>query len=178
MNKIFTITVATVLSFTGVALTASAHDEEEEAARLEQQRIEQQRIQQTVYERGGVRTNIDERQGDEGPGYERRPGADDHQVFQERRGGGGGGLRREVDHLNRMMARVGDQLRTYGGGRRVRAQYEHLRAEASELNNQFQRGDQYYDRRRIRGQIEHMHAELHQIEQNMRVPVAQYYQWR
>ncbi|MDQ6861892.1 MAG: hypothetical protein M3032_12145 [Verrucomicrobiota bacterium] len=87
-------------------------------------------------------------------------------------------MQRDVDHLNGMMDHVRREMRTYGAGRRIQYQYEHLRAEARQLNYQFQRGDQYYDRSRLRAQIRHMHEELHAIEQNLHVRANELYQWR
>ncbi len=176
MNKPITIAAISLLSLTGLAFTALAHEEDEEIqARLDQQRrVEQQRLQQATYEQRGEPS-------DDRRVYEQRPGADDHQVFQGRQGGrqdGLGRLQRDVDHLNRMMNSVGAKMGAYGASRRARAQYEHLRAEARQLNNQFQRGEQYYNRSRIRSQIAHMHDELHQIEQNLRFRQADIYQWR
>ena len=183
MKKIITITAATALSFGGFALTAFADEE-----RYVQERVEQ-RTRQTVYEQRGQRPDHDdqeyERRGlrpdaDDHQEYERRGlrrGADDHQGF-ERRGDGLGQLRREVNHLNRMIDHVRGEMRAYGAGRRIRAQYEHIRAEGYRLNNQFRRGEQYYDRRRVRAQIEHMRAELRQIERNLHVRANNLYQWR
>ncbi len=91
---------------------------------------------------------------------------------------GGGRLRYEVDHLNRMLAHVQGELRRYRADRRIWGQYEHIRDEARRLNNQFRRGEQFYNRGQVRAQIEHMHDELHQIEQDLHVPSNAWYRWR
>lgn len=145
MKKIITITAASVIAIAGLALTASAHEDDET-------RVEQQRNQEPIYERG--------------PRYD------------DRREDRGGRLEREVDHLNRMVDHVRAEMRAYRADRRIRYQYEHIRAEAYRLNSMFRRGAQYYDRRRVRAQIEHMHDELHQIELQLRVRAEGYYQWR
>lgn len=155
MKKIITITAAAVIGLGGLALTASAHEQDENV----QENVEQQRNQETVYERG--------------------PRYDDRRVFERRKDQDPiGRLNREVDHLNRMVDHVRAEMREYRADRHVRSEFEHLRAEAYDLNNQFRRGVQYYDRRRLRAQIEHMHGELHHIEQEMHVRADGYYQWR
>ncbi len=76
-----------------------------------------------------------------------------------------------------MLQHVEREMRRYRPDRHIRRQYQHIRAEAYELNNQFRRGAQYYDRRRLRAQIAHMHSELHHIEEELHVPANEYYQW-
>ena len=169
MEKFITLIAVTVLSLSGFAPTAFAHEEDEEV----QARTEQQRIQEQVYEQRGVQPG-DDRQVYEQRGI--RPG-DDHRVFEHRQDGGGQ-LQRQIDHLNRMVDHVRGEMRAYGAGRHIRSEYEHLRAETYQLNSQFRRGDQYYDRRRVRAEIEHMHGELHHIEEELHVPTQRYYQWR
>ncbi len=90
----------------------------------------------------------------------------------------GSRLDSEVHHLNRMLQHVEREMRRYRPDRHIRRQYQHIRAEAYELNHQFRRGAQYYDRRRLRAQIAHMHSELHHIEEDLHVPANEYYQWR
>ena len=158
------------MSVVGFALPVSAHEEDANTP----DRLDQPRAQQSVYERGGFRTNNGDNQVYEGRGVR----ADDGRRVFESRQDGLGRLQREINHLNRMMDHVRGEIRAYGGGRRIRAQYEHLRAEAYQLNNSFRRGEQYYDRRRLRAQIEHMHEELHQNEQNLHVRANDFYQWR
>ena len=97
-------------------------------------------------------------------------------VYDQR--GGGRGLERSVYHLNRMLDHVSGELSRYGANRHTRSEYGHLRAEFNQLNYQFHRGAQYYDRRRLRAQIDHMHAELHHLEEEMHVPDQYFYQWR
>lgn len=92
--------------------------------------------------------------------------------------GGGGRLSYEVDHLNRMLTHVDRSMRRYGATRQMWREYAHLRAEADQLNRQFRRGEQYYNRRRLRAEIEHMHSELHQLEEQLRVPSSGWYRWR
>ena len=140
----------------GLALTASAHEQDEDV----QESVEQQRTQETIYEQRG-------------------PRGDDRRVFEHRKDQDAvGRLNREVDHLNRMVDHVRAEMREYRADRHIRSEFEHLRAEAYDLNNQFRRGVQYYDRRRLRAQIEHMHGELHHIEQELHVRADGYYQWR
>jgi len=151
MKKIISITASAILGLAGFAFTASAHEDDE--------RVEQQPNQDPTYERG--------------------PRYDDRRVFDPRKDPDPiGRLNRQVEHLNRMVDHVRDEMRAYGANRRIRSQYEHIRAEAYELDRQFRRGVQYYNRSRLRAQIEHMHAELHQIEQQLHVRADGYYQWR
>ena len=90
----------------------------------------------------------------------------------------GGGLNYEVDHLNRMSEHVQRELRRYGADRHISREYQHIRAETAQLNNQFRRGEQFYNRRRLRSQIEHIHNELHHIEEELHVRANDLYQWR
>lgn len=84
----------------------------------------------------------------------------------------------ELQHLNGMLQHVERELRTYRADRHARSEFQHIRAEAYDLNNRFRRGEQYYDRRRVLGQIEHMHDELHHLEEEMRVPANLIFRWR
>lgn len=185
MKRFITITAVSFLAVAGLAYTAAAHEEDEEVQarieqqRIEQQRIEQERIQQQSYDPRGI-DSPDDRQVYEGRDV--RQGANDHQVFDRRQDGrrrdGLGQLQRDVDHLNQMMDSVRGKMSAYGANRRVRFQFEHLRAEARQLNNQFRRGDQYYNRSRLRAEIGHMHEELHQIEQNLHFRPEDIFRWR
>lgn len=83
----------------------------------------------------------------------------------------------EVDHLNRMLAHVRNSMRRYGADRHAWQEYGHLQDEVRQINRQFRRGEQYYNRRRLRAQIEHMHDELHHLEEELKVPARFYYQW-
>ncbi len=151
MKKIITTSATALLSLAGFALTATAHEEDENIPQ-----------QQPIYEQRG-----DDRRSDYG----------DHRVFEHRRSGLGE-LQREVDHMNGMMAHVEREMREYRAGRHIWSEYGHLRAEAAQLNNQFRRGEQYYDRHRLRAEIQHMHGELHHIEQELHARAEGYYQWR
>ena len=91
---------------------------------------------------------------------------------------GGGRLAYEVNHLNQMLGHVQRELRRYGADRHIWSEYQHVRAEARQLNNQFNRGEQVYNRRRLRAEIEHMHGELHHIEQELHVRAEEWYRWR
>src|SRR5205807_4394442 len=82
----------------------------------------------------------------------------------------------EVNHLNHMMTHVERALGTYRAPRPIRQKYEHVRQEAAVVNLQLR--SKAIDRFRLGKEIEHMHAELHQIEEELHVPVPQYYQWR
>src|SRR5256886_8745064 len=150
MKKIIAITAAAIMGAAGLAFTASAHDPEE----TDQARVDPRRTDETIYERGPL---YDDRRKD----WDAIPR-----------------LGRQVDHLNRMLDHVRAEMRAYGANRRIWSQYEHIRAEAWQLSNDFRRGVQFYDRRRLRAQIEHMHAELHSIEQQLHVRADRYYQWR
>ena len=87
-----------------------------------------------------------------------------------------GALSREIRHLNRMLRHVRNHLRVYGADRHVRRQYARVLRQAEHVNDQFEDGD--FDPRHVRAEIERMHAQLHHIEEDLRVPVANYYQWR
>lgn len=152
MKKIITITAAAIMGVAGLAFTASAHEPEE----TDEPRVDPRRSDEPVYE-----TRDDRRV------YDRRK---DWDAIPR--------LQRQVDHLNRMLDHVRAEMREYRASRRIWAHYEHVRSEASQLNADFRRGVQYYDRRRLRAQIEHMHDELHSIEQQLHVRADQYYQWR
>ena len=124
-------------------------------------RVDPRRTDETIYDpRGDDRRNYDRRNYDRQKDWDAIPR-----------------LRRQVDHLNRMLDHVRAEMRAYGANRRIWSQYEHIRAEAWQLNNDFRRGVQFYDRRRLRAQIEHMHAELHGIEEQLHVRADRYYQW-
>lgn len=69
-------------------------------------------------------------------------------------------------------------MRRYRADGHIRGEFRHLRAEAYQLNNQFQRGAQFYDRRRLRAEVAHMHDGLHHIEEELHVPANLYFQWR
>ncbi|MBA2623412.1 MAG: hypothetical protein H0U88_07315 [Chthoniobacterales bacterium] len=176
MKKIITFTAAAIFSVAGFAPTLSAHEDDDENVydRVEQQPIEQQRIERAVYEQRVAQPSADRQVYEE---RQFRRGGNDRPLFQ-RSQDGLGRLQREVDHLNRMMDHVRGKMRAYGAGPRIRRQYDHLRDEAYRLNNQFRRGEQYYDRRRVRAQIEHMHEELHEIEQNLHFRAQDMYRWR
>ena len=77
-----------------------------------------------------------------------------------------------------MLQHVEREMRRYRPDRHIRRQYQHIRAEAYELNILFRRGAQYYDRRRLRAQIAHMHSELHHIEEELHVPAHARYELR
>ncbi len=148
MKKIASYTLSAVLSLTGWAMNAAAHEDDEGN-------------DEPVYETRDNRVN-----------------ADDHQVFDHRRRGDGlGDLQRQVYHLNQMFDHVDNLLRRSRADQHTWQEYRHLRAESNALNAQFRRGEQYYNRSRLRAQIAHMHDELHQIEQGLRVPASQYYRW-
>lgn len=156
MKKLITITAAAVIGLGGLAFTASAHEPDEDVPG----NVEQQRTQETIYEQHGSR-------------------GDEHRVFEHRKDQDPiGRLNRDVDHLNRMVDHVRAEMSEYRADRHIQSEFEHLRAEAYDLNNQFRRGVQYYDRRRLRAQIAHMHSELHHIEQELHVRAEGYYQWR
>jgi len=157
MKKILTITAAAIMGVAGLAFTTSAHDPEEN----DQQRVDPRRTDETIYDpRGDDRQNYDRRNYDSQKDWDAIPR-----------------LRRQVDHLNRMLDHVRAEMRDYGANRRIWAHYEHIRAEAWQLNNDFRRGVQYYDRRRLRAQIEHMHDELHGLEEQLHVRADRYYRW-
>jgi hypothetical protein len=84
----------------------------------------------------------------------------------------------EIDHLNRMLVHVQGELRRYGADRHIWSEYQHVRAEVWQLNNQFRRGEQFHNRRRLRAEIEPLHGELHHIEQELHVRANEWYQWR
>ena len=151
MKKIITITAAAIMGVAGLAFTASAHEPEES----DQPRVDPRRTDETVYD----------------------PRSDDRRVYERKDWDAIPRLRRQVDHLNRMLDHVRAEMRSYGANGRIMAHYEHIRAEAWQLNSDFRRGVQYYDRRRLRAQIEHMHAELHDIEQQLHVRADRYYRW-
>ncbi len=153
MKKTITTTAAAILSLAGFAFTAAAHDDNENIPQQQQPGYDQR-------------------------GYDGRSDYGDHRGFEHRRHDGLGKLQREVDHMNGMMAHVDREMREYRAGRHIWSEYGHLRAEAAQLNDQFRRGEQYYDRRRLRAEVEHMHGELHHIEQELRVRTEGYYQWR
>ncbi len=127
----------------------------------------------------------DDEEDQDQPVYRQQPDYGQQPVYQSYRGNdqydrqeGGSRIDYEVDHLNRMVRHVQQELRRYRANWQVRRQYQHLQAEAYQLNAQFRRGEQYYNRGRLLAQIEHMHGELHQIEQDLHVPVTAYFQWR
>jgi hypothetical protein len=151
MKKIITITAAAIMGMTGLAFTASAHDPEEN----DETRVDRRRTDETIYD-----TRDDRRVSDRQKDWDAIPR-----------------LRRQVDHLNRMLDHVRAEMRDFGANRRIWAHYEHVRAEAWQLNNDFRRGVQYYNRSRLRAQIEHMHAELHGIEEQLHVRADRYYRW-
>src|SRR3981189_2774875 len=125
MKKLITIAAAAIMSMGALAFTASAHEPEESA----EPRVDPRRTDETIYDpRGDDRRNYD-RQKD----WDAVPR-----------------LRRQVDHLNRMLDHVRAEMRAYGANRRIWGHYEHIRGEAWQLNNDFRRGVQYYDRRRLR----------------------------
>ena len=152
MNKSILTVALACLALTGFAAAASGHEEDEQP-------------REPVY--GPRGQQVESRQDVRYDGRE-----------QYRQAQGGSGLGREVDHLNRMLQHVEREMRRYPATRSVRRQFQHLRAEAYELNNQFRRGEQYYNRRRVRAQIAHMHDELHDVEEDLHVPAAEFYQWR
>jgi len=162
MKKILTITAAAIMGVAGLAFTAAAHDPEEN----DQQRVDPRRPDETISDQRG-----DDRQNYDGQNYDRR-NYDRHKDWDAIPR-----LRRQVDHLNRMLDHVRSEMRDYRADRRIWAHYEHIRAEAWQLNNDFRRGVQYYDRRRLRAQIEHMHDELHSIEGQLHVRADRYYRW-
>ena len=109
------------------------------------------------------------------PDYQRE---DDPRYDGQQHSNRGGGLSYEVDHLNRMSEHVQRELRRYGADRHISSEYQHIRRETWQLNSQFRRGEQFYNRRRLRSQIEHIHNELHHIEQELHVRANELYQWR
>src|SRR5207302_4655360 len=121
MKKIIAITAAAIMGVAGLALTASAHEPEEN----DQVRVDPRRTDETIYDTRGDDRRVFERQKD----WDAVPR-----------------LRRQVDHLNRMLDHVRAEMRAYGANRRIWSQYEHIRAEAWQLNNDFRRGVQFYDR--------------------------------
>lgn len=102
------------------------------------------------------------------------PRDNDHEQVDHR----GGGLGYELDHLNGMLAHMQRELRRYGADGHILREYQHVRAEAYQVSNQFRRGEQFYNRRRLRGEVEHMHNELHHIEQELHVRADEWYRWR
>lgn len=86
------------------------------------------------------------------------------------------GLDREVNHLNRMLARVRWQLGTYRADRHVRREFWHISREVDDLNRKF--AQRFYDRRHLRGEVEHIHGELHHIEDELHVRRNDIYEWR
>lgn len=152
MNKHLLVLAVTGLALLSYAPPASAHEEDE---------ANPQPVAQQYDPRYDARQQYDARD-------------DGHQQFDH----GGRGLSYDVDHLNRMLAHVQGELRRYGADRHIAGEYQHLRAEANQLNNQFRRGEQYYNRRRLRAEIQHIHSELHHIEQELHVPSNAWYQWR
>lgn len=155
MKKLFKLTTVVFLSMACAVLSVAAHENEEESDEQAQEPVYQPEANFQRYD-----TN---REVGEGRRYRRHDGL--------------GQLQREVEHLNGMVAHVRNSMRRYRADRHVWQEYAHLQAEVRQINQQFRRGDQYYDRRRLRAQIAHMHAELHHIEQELRVPARAYYQW-
>src|SRR2546423_14863044 len=96
MKKIITITAAAIMGMAGLAFTASAHDPEEN----DETRIDQRRTDETIYE-----TRDDRRVYDRQKDWDAIPR-----------------LRRQVDHLNRMLDHVRAEMRGSGANRRIWAQ--------------------------------------------------------
>src|SRR2546430_11954296 len=89
MKKILTITAAAIMGVAGLAVTASAHDPEEN----DQQRVDPRRTDETIYDpRGDDRRNYDRHK--------------DWDAIPR--------LRRQVDHLNQMLDHVRSEMRDYG----------------------------------------------------------------
>ncbi len=154
MKKLIKFSAIVLLGMTCAALPAMAHENDEQ----DQQNDERVYTPNAQFQRyDGNRE-----------GYDGRP---------RRRGDGLGQLQREVDHLNGMVAHVRNSMRRYGADRHMWQEYGHLQAEVRQLNSQFQRGEQYYNRSRLRAQIAHMHDELHHLEEELHMPSTNYFQW-
>lgn len=162
MNKTILTVAVSCLALGGLSGIASAHEEDEQPPQVIEQGVQYGR---PVYQANG-----------QDPRYDRESRRDDDRVFDRR--SGGDGLGREVDHLNRMLQHVEREMRRYRADRHIRGEFQHLRAEAYQLDNQFRRGAQFYDARRLRAQIAHMHDELHHIEEELHVPVNEFFAWR
>lgn len=163
MKTLFKYSAVVFLSLGCAILPLAAHEDDEQ---------DEPGDQETVYEPGATFQRYDPTR------YQ-----DETREYREGRRGyrgrdGLGQIRREVDHLNGMLAHVRNSMRRYGANRQLWREYAHLQDEVRILNRQFQRGEQYYNRRRLRAQIEHMHDELHDIEQQLRMPSSNYYRWR
>lgn len=84
-------------------------------------------------------------------------------------------LQRKINHLNRMLAHVQWEMRSYGAGRHIWSEYRHLSREIDHVNYEFNRG--YVDRYHLEREIEHIHGELHHIELELRIRDRDYYRW-
>lgn len=157
MNKsIITLAVA-CLAFTGLRGVALAHDDDDDEQQPE-----------PVYQQNG---QYGQRLAYPDPNRDPR-----YDQYSRQRGGDR--VRDELNQLNGMLQHVEREMRTYRADRHMRGEFQHIRAEAYDLNNRFRRGEQYYDRRRVLGQIEHMHDELHHLEEEMHVPANLTFRWR
>lgn len=152
MKRALACTILSLLSLTGLGVTALAHEEDEDRP------IDPQR-RQADYQDDREQSRYD---------------GDRHSDREDR----GNRLNYEVDHLNRMSAHVNRELRNYGAGRGLLRKYQHVQEEVSQLNNQFRRGEQFYNRRQLHAEVEHIHGELHGIEQALHVRANDLYQWR
>ena len=166
MNKYILPFAVTGLALLSFGQLASAHEEDE---------INPRRVYQNEDPRYDTTRDNDSRYNDWRYNDSRY---NDSRYDRRDRVERGGRLQYEVDHLNRMLAHVDRELRTYRADRRIWSEYRHIRAEARDLNARFRRGEQYYDRWRVRSQIHHMHDELHQIEERLQARATDWYQWR
>ena len=84
----------------------------------------------------------------------------------------------EIKHLNRMLNHVELKMRRFGANRHLWKEFQDIRADARRLNNQYDKGEHYFDRRRLRAQIEHIRNDLHHIERELHLRASDWYQWR
>jgi Ni/Co efflux regulator RcnB len=85
-------------------------------------------------------------------------------------------IHHDLDHLNRMLARVRAEIAQYGAGRGVRYEVSNISGRVGELNSRFRSG--HFEPRRLRERIESLHSELHEVEVRMHVRPEQFYIWR
>ncbi len=72
----------------------------------------------------------------------------------------------ELDDLNRAVRRVRLQIREFGGGRRLRYEFERVARASDQLNYAFRRGT--LSRREIRSRIQRVRYELDRVRQELR----------
>ncbi len=125
MKKFLKLTTVVLLGLTCATFTAVAHEDDEEDELEAQERVYQP---EATFQRYETNREVDQRRN-----YRRRDGL--------------GRLQREVDHVNAMLAHVRNSMRRYGASRDAWRHYEHVQGEVRQINRQFRRGEQYYNRR-------------------------------